>query len=46
MAESHARVEITANTYAHVLPDMQAQAAAAIGALLFPTRDPTSVITA
>ncbi|HEY2906887.1 MAG TPA: tyrosine-type recombinase/integrase [Vicinamibacterales bacterium] len=30
----HARVEITLNTYAHVLPDMQQQAAATIGALL------------
>ena len=30
----HARVEITLNTYAHVLPDMQKQAAATIGALL------------
>jgi len=30
----HARVEITLNTYAHVLPDMQKQAAATMGALL------------
>lgn len=30
----HARVEITLNTYAHVLPDMQQQAAATIGTLL------------
>lgn len=30
----HARVEITLNTYAHVLPDMQEQAAATMGALL------------
>ena len=30
----HARVEITLNTYAHVLPDMQQQAAATMGALL------------
>jgi integrase len=27
----HARVEITLETYAHVLPDMQKQAAATIG---------------
>ena len=30
----HARVEITLNTYAHVLPDMQKQAAVTMGALL------------
>ena len=30
----HARVEITLNTYAHVLLDMQKQAAATMGALL------------
>lgn len=30
----HARVEITLNTYAHALPDMQKQAAATMGALL------------
>jgi integrase len=30
----HARVEITLNTYAHVLPDMQKQAAATMGAIL------------
>jgi integrase len=30
----HARIEITLNTYAHVLPDMQQQAAATMGALL------------
>jgi integrase len=30
----HARVEITLNTYAHVLPDMQQQAAATMGAIL------------
>ena len=30
----HARVEITLNTYAQVVPDMQTQAAATIGALL------------
>jgi len=30
----HVRVEITLNTYAHVLPDMQRQAAATMGALL------------
>jgi integrase len=30
----HARVEITLNTCAHVLPDMQKQAAATMGALL------------
>ena len=30
----HARVEITLNTYAHVLPDMQRQAAATMGVLL------------
>jgi integrase len=29
----HAGVEITLNTYAHVLPDMQKQAAATMGAL-------------
>ncbi|HVJ27408.1 MAG TPA: hypothetical protein VM493_07680 [Vicinamibacterales bacterium] len=33
-ASGHARVEITLNTYAHVLPDMQKQAAATMGALL------------
>ena len=31
----HARVEITLNTYAHVLPDMQQQAAATMGGILF-----------
>jgi integrase len=30
----HARVEITLNTYAHVLPDMQKQAAATMSAIL------------
>jgi integrase len=30
----HARVEITLNTYAHVLPAMQEQAAATMGAIL------------
>jgi integrase len=30
----HERIEITLNTYAHVLPDMQKQAAATMGALL------------
>jgi integrase len=30
----HARVEITLNTYAHALPDMQRQAATTMGVLL------------
>ncbi len=31
----HARVEVTLDVYAHVLPDGQAQAATALGVLLF-----------
>ncbi len=31
----HARVSITLDTYAHVLPDMQERAADALGSVLF-----------